>query len=97
MIDAFRAARRVSTPVIAILTLDDATPIARMCEDLQGRAAVVGWDIVRGLYGQNDAGTEAVRELLGPSVDMVAATRNPGEGACHWLAQVPWSPWAQSR
>jgi hypothetical protein len=34
---------------------------------------------VRGLYGQNDAGAEAVRELLGPNVDAIAATRNPGE------------------
>ena len=79
VLEAFSAARRISTPLVAMLTLDYASTIARICDDLQGKTAVLGWDIVSGLYGQNDAGAEAVRELLGPQVDMIAATRNPGE------------------
>jgi hypothetical protein len=79
MLEAFREARRFSTPLVAILTLDYASTITRICEDLDGRAAIVAWDIVRGLYGQNEAGAEVVREVLGPQIDMVAATRNPGE------------------
>jgi hypothetical protein len=97
MLEAFRAARRISTPLVAILTLDYASTIARICDDMAGRCAIFGYDIVRGLYGQNDAGVEAVRELLGPTVDTIAATRNLGEGSCHRLAHAPWSPWAQSR
>jgi hypothetical protein len=76
MLEAFSAARCISTPLVAMLTLDYASTIARICDDLQGKAAVLGWDIVRGLYGQNEAGAEAVRELLGPQVDMIAATRS---------------------
>jgi hypothetical protein len=97
MLEAFRAARRISTPLVAILTLDYASTMVQIGNDLQDRAAVCAWDICRGLYGQNDAGAEAVRELLGPNVDSVSATRNPGEGAWHRLAHAPWSPWVQSR
>jgi hypothetical protein len=79
MLDAFRDARRISTPLVAVLTLDPTATLMRIMQDLQGRAAVVVWDVLRGLYGQNEAGMEAVRELLGPNVNSVPATRNPAE------------------
>jgi hypothetical protein len=97
MLDAFRAARRISTPLVAILTLDYASTLVQIGNDLQDRAAICAWDIVRGLYGQNEAGAEAVRELLGPNVDSIAATRNPGEGSCHEVAHAPSSAGAQRR
>lgn len=84
MLDAFRAVRRISTPLVGILTLDYAATITRICEDMAHRCAILGWDIVRGLYGQNEAGAEVARDILGPNVDTVAATRNPGEVAGPW-------------
>jgi hypothetical protein len=65
--------------VQAMSMLDDGSTMVQIGNDLQDRAAVVGWDVIRGLYGQNEAGMEAVRELLGPNADPVPAARNPAE------------------
>ena len=43
------AARRVSTPLVAIRTADPALTVARIEEAVGKDAAIVQWDIVRGL------------------------------------------------
>src|ERR1035441_3671962 len=49
------AARRVSTPLVAIRTADPALTVARIEEAVGKDAAIVQWDIVRGLVRVNDA------------------------------------------
>jgi len=59
------AARRVSTPLVAVRTADPASALARI-EDAAGKdAAVVQWDIVRGLFQGNDAGAKEIGKVLG--------------------------------
>ena len=60
-----KAARRVSTPLVAVRTADPASALARI-EDAAGKdAAVVQWDIVRGLFQVNDAGAKEIGKVLG--------------------------------
>jgi hypothetical protein len=60
-----KAARRVSTPLVAVRTADPALALTRI-EDAAGKdAAVVQWDIVRGLFQGNDAGAKEIGKVLG--------------------------------
>jgi ATPase family associated with various cellular activities (AAA) len=60
-----KAARRVSTPLLAIRSADPALAIARV-QDLVGKsAAVVHWDVVRGLVPANENATKEIGKLLG--------------------------------
>jgi hypothetical protein len=52
----FKAARRVSTPLIAIRTPDPGATIAGLAASLNGAGgAVLRWNIVTGLQGANEA------------------------------------------
>ena len=59
------AARRVSTPLVAIRTADPALTVARIEEAVGKDAAIVQWDIVRGLVRVNDAGAKEIGKVLG--------------------------------
>jgi len=59
------AARRVSTPLVAIRTADPALTVARIEEAVGKDAAIVQWDIVRGLVRVNDAGVKEIGKVLG--------------------------------
>ena len=64
-VTTLRAARRASTPLLAIRTADPALAVARI-EDAVGKdAAGVMWDIVRGLIQVNDAGAKEIGKVLG--------------------------------
>ena len=58
-VQTFKAARRVSTPLVAVRTADPASTIQTIQETLNSKAkntAVLYWDVMRGLVGLNDAG-----------------------------------------
>jgi len=87
-VQTLRAARRVSTPLIAVRTADPALTVARVEEIVGSGAAVVQWDIVRGLVKVNDAGAREIGKMLadrdvasvGP-VDALALATQMGEDA----------------
>ncbi len=59
------AARRVSTPLVSIRTADPALTVARIAEAVGKDAAIVQWDIVRGLVRVNDPGAKEIGKVLG--------------------------------
>ena len=82
------AARRVSTPLVSIRTADPALTVARIEEAVGKDAAIVQWDIVRGLVRVNDAGAKEIGKLLGERdsasvgpVDALVAACQLGEDA----------------
>jgi len=82
------AARRVSTPLVSIRTADPALTISRIEEAVGKDAAIVQWDIVRGLVRVNDAGTKEIGKVLGERdsasvgpVDALVAACQLGEDA----------------
>lgn len=78
LLKAFRAARRVSTPLVAIRTPDPAATMALVLGSFNGSApAVLRWDIVNGLVGLNDPGSTAATAVAGP--DPAISTGNPVE------------------
>lgn len=62
MIAAFKAARRVSTPLVALETPDPAATIVAIRGVLNGEAPTFEWDIVRGLRGVNDLGKQVASQ-----------------------------------
>lgn len=60
-----KAARRVSTPLLAIRTADPALAIARVQDAVGKSAPVVHWDIVRGLMPMNESGAKEIGKLVG--------------------------------
>jgi len=63
---AFHAARRVSTPLIAVRTPDPASAIQLILSTLKDdETPALHWDAVRGLAGANEAGQRHVSEILG--------------------------------
>src|ERR1041385_5063243 len=63
-LDQFKAARRVSVPLIAIRTPDIAQTIRSVGAVLNGKAPVVSWDIIGGLKALNDKGQKALADAL---------------------------------
>ena len=84
---ALKAARRVSTPLIAVRTFDPASAIQSIINSLPKNAPVpiARWDIMRGLGAANETGKGIVTQLLngqnpesiGPSDALALATRLP--------------------
>ncbi len=64
-LETLKAARSVSTPLIAIRTTDPALSAARVREIVGSNAAVLQWDIVRGLYHLGKPGEQELRRILG--------------------------------
>ena len=63
---AFHAARRVSTPLIAVRTPDPASAIQLILSTLKDdETPALHWDAVRGLAGANEAGKRHASEILG--------------------------------
>ncbi len=82
--DQFKAARRVSVPLVAIETADQAATIKQLMTSMKEgnqevEVPVVRWDLIRGLVGLNQAGEKAVA-LVAPDADLrKATTANPAE------------------
>lgn len=67
-VKAFRAARRVSTPLVAVRTPDPASSVQLVLSSLDGadeNTPALHWDAVRGLVGVNEAGKRQALDLLG--------------------------------
>ena len=77
MIQQFQAARRVSTPLIAIRTPDPAATIAGISAAANGSAPpLIQWDACRGLSHLNDKGATALAqtgEAMLEGLDIVSA------------------------
>src|SRR5436309_14744139 len=77
-IQAFKAARRVSTPLVAVRTPDPAGTIDTILSVLNGSAdetPVLHWDIMRGLVGVNNAGKAEAQKLLGDGDPAMVSAR----------------------
>ena len=76
-VQAFKAARRVSTPLVAVRTPDPASTIQTVLSTLNGseqETPILRWDIMHGLAGVNAGGkAEAARVLDGGDPAMVSA------------------------
>lgn len=62
MIEAFKAARRVSTPLVALETPDPAATIEQVRAVLNGESPTFEWDIVRGMRAVNELGKLAAAQ-----------------------------------
>lgn len=82
MIKQLKAARRVSTPLIAITTPDPAATIETLCDGLNGNVAKLVWDVATGLSYRNAEGKTVLADIAG---DMDPTEGNPFE--CARLAQ----------
>lgn len=72
LVKVYRAARRVSTPILAISTADPAATLETLTRN-SGDSPLLRWDFLNGLMPLNKAG-EAVRAQVG-----MADWRNPAE------------------
>ncbi len=82
MLQQFKAARRVATPLLGIKTTDPGATIAHLSEALNGHApALLEWDVVRGLRGRNDSGQHAAALVTGgdPTLDLISILDNARE------------------
>lgn len=93
LLDQVKAARRVSTPLLAILTPDPGATIQTLQEGLEGGKTPIPlfrWDIVNGLLPVNKPGAEVLSSIIAdpgelrngtqtPSDCLALATRLPGE------------------
>lgn len=64
MIEMFKAARRVSTPLIAVRSSDCAATQLTIAKEYQD-APLVMWDAVSGLKGMNSPGRQSVQACVG--------------------------------
>jgi hypothetical protein len=67
-VSAFRAARCVSTPLVAVRTADPASTTNLLADTVkQGRRAppLLGWDVIRGLFGIGKDIAEELARVLG--------------------------------
>lgn len=65
-IQQFRAARRVSTPIVNVRTPDPASSLALMTGILKNDSTpLVLWDTMRGLVGLNELGKQEISRLFG--------------------------------
>lgn len=84
LIDQLKAARRVSTPLVAIATPDPAATILEVRAAFDGEGAktpipIVSWDALEGLTALNQAGLAALKTLLGgDQKEWPALSANPG-------------------
>lgn len=73
LVTAFKAARRVSTPIVAIETPDAASTIAIIRRTLTDKTPVLSWDCAKGLRGLNEYGKTAMVNLgVDPAVTVNA-------------------------
>jgi len=79
MLQQFKAARRVSTPLLAVQTPDPAATIRTIMGSLNGDVTpVLAWDIVQALHARNEPGQAVLDKLLGGG-DPALTTGNPTE------------------
>jgi hypothetical protein len=65
LIDQVRSARRVSTPLLGIITQDPEATVAQVCKGTKKDAPKVRWDCARGLTALNPQGQGALATMIG--------------------------------
>jgi hypothetical protein len=101
LVKHFKAARRVSTPIIAIETPDPAETIKVLAPVMNGANPVFQWDIVRGMRSSNDVAEQAAvtlgispeatincTEMLSQALKLPAGSVVFMHGAQHQLGDV---------
>jgi hypothetical protein len=73
MVERFKAARRVSTPLLGVETPDPAATQHAIAMAVPPQTPLMSWDVVRGLSGLNKPGEDAIKKLN----LMAEATVNP--------------------
>jgi hypothetical protein len=88
--EQFRKARGCSIPLLAARSADSVSTVQSIIGSLNGKQdsiPLIGWDVMRGLQGFNEAGKNAVAELLnGQDAAMTSARPTDALGI---LASVP--------
>jgi hypothetical protein len=72
---SIRAARNVSTPLIAIRTADPSSALAHVIASLNGKAKetpLLSYDFITGLQGRNELGEQAAALVLGDATPQLA-------------------------
>lgn len=64
-----KAARRVSTPLIAVVTPDPAATIDALRDGINGATPMIVWDVAQGFKACNEPGKDALGAMLGESGD----------------------------
>jgi hypothetical protein len=73
LIQSFKAARRVSTPIVAIETPDAAATIIMLRRAMPEKTPTLSWDCAKGLRGLNESGKHAANGLgLDPNASVNA-------------------------
>lgn len=87
LLDQFRAARRVSTPLVQITTADPAAVVEALKGAINGSAPMLQWDCVRGIEGINPKGEIVAKALCAKDGD--AAEMGNATAALIRLQQTP--------
>lgn len=75
LIRTIKAARMVSTPILAVITADQQACCATICDSVNDSPKIT-WDAVRGLKPINEAGNVALQQF---GEDLKTISPNPGE------------------
>lgn len=77
-IEQFTSARAISTPLVTVRTFDNASTIQSVTRSLGKELAaltpLVSWDCINGLVGLNQAGQEALSQMIADIQGEIAAT-----------------------
>ncbi len=85
LLEQFKGARRVSVPLVAIETADQAATMKLLMNG--GEDPVIRWDLIRGAVGLNDAGKQAATQAFsGDAEERKAKTVDPA--SCLDLANL---------
>lgn len=87
--DTIVDARNAGVPLIAVTTADQMGAVSAICKATDGAPKVL-WDVIRGLSGINDAGTEALAAFGDPD-ELQQSSTNP-QTALEMIAKLPGSP-----
>jgi len=74
-----KAAKRVSTPLVAVSTTDQQALTSALVESLNGNTPIVAWDAVRGYRPANNAGDEMLQTSGISPDDLTMSATNPVE------------------
>jgi ATPase family associated with various cellular activities (AAA) len=84
----FRAARRVSTPILNVRTPDPESSLTLIKGVIQNQEIpLIVWDTIRGLVGLNEAGQQEIPRLLGETAP--SAVISPIEVLTHFYRAAP--------
>lgn len=77
LLDSIKAARAVSTPLLAISTPDQPALADVIARDINGKTPIISWDRARGMVSRNDEGKAALHKLMDDTNELEFATAKP--------------------